>query len=232
MAEKRGGFAYIPGLRTVLSYSTDGGVTYYEVPGIGSMSAPAGERPESDLNAFEGAASIGGEIPITDVTFPVTAYNPHDQSWIDIVDAWKANDAVQFRVQTPAEEALFGPSAAGKTAAIAMNTGIVTFAGQGGHADFTDPLYQRGHAIKIANELYPISSIDVNGNVVVVKVRPYPAANVVAAVYSVVRPQLGMDFGARVKNANSMEIGSDAGSVIGSNLVIKPAGLLPQMSIV
>ena len=230
MAEKRGGLSVVPGLRTTLEVRL--GDDWHEVDGVGSMSYTAGARGEAQVQAFQGSRALLGDIPATSVSFPIIAYLPNDWVWGEIYAGYLVNSNFQWQVTTP-EDNLFpgvkdGVSPAGVTASILAATGVVDLMGEG--ADFGGADIQRNAVIRIAGaDDHTIRSIDVVGEVATASVLPVPAGNVDAGVYSVVLPSIRVGpFSARVRSTNSMEIGSDEGSVLASSLEILPPGSLPR----
>ena len=102
-------------------------------------------------------------------------------------------------------------------------------------AAFAGSDIQRNAVIKVGANNYTIRSIEVHadtGALTKVTVKPGPAVAVGGAdgvLFSVVLPSIRVGpFGARVRETNSMEIGSDEGSVLASSLVILPSGPLPR----
>ena len=229
MAEKRGGLSVVPGLRTILEVQLEG--AWYEVDGVGSMSYTAGARGEAQVQAFQGSRALLGDIPATSVSFPIIAYLPNDWVWGEIYAGYLVNSNFRWQVTTP-EDKLFpsgdtAVSPAGVTVAIEADNGEVTPAGAG--ADFGGADIQRNAVIRIAGANYTIRSIDVDAaGVATASVFPHPDMDV-AGVYSVVLPSIRVGpFSARVRSTNSMEIGSDEGSVLASSLEILPPGTLPR----
>ena len=250
MAEKRGGLSIAQGLRTTVEVQLGG--AWYEVDGVGSMSYTAGQRGEAQVQGFQGNRALLGDIPVTAVTFPITAYMPNDWVWGQIYAAYVANSNLQWRVTTP-EDVLFKTSAGTITAEIstvgvlslpkpadaaasgnaAAITAVSKLNGGSGHANFGGSGIQRNSVIKFGSVKHTIRQIDIDADGKVtaggVIVRPFPSPAQAAGVYSVVLPSIQIGpFDGKVRATNSMEIGSDEGSVLASTLEITPSGLLPR----
>ena len=188
----------------LVEYSKDGAATWYEVPNVASISIAVSERVTQTTASLRTlVATTVKPTDIGDITIPFAAYLPQLAMSQDLDASWKNGTKYQYRITTK-EEAIFTGKVA-DTAAIAMATGIVTFASGTSHFADNDTIAP-GDALKLsgATELYIIDSIDLNADeddiaTDGVKVRPAPAADVAAAQYSVVLPALQLKFTAEVK---------------------------------
>ena len=229
MAEKRGGLTGRTGRRIIVQVSNDGFASAvdptaprgnsFEVPGISNFNIGVGEAPSDTTSAFEGSFTTLGEAPIGDVNFTVVSYIPNHPAWKRIEEARANGDVLTWKIITP-ERSVYGPSAAGVTAAVAA-TGEVTLVGAAG-VDLAAATVQRGMALVLGAAKLTIVSVDVfdaapaNNKMYV----DHDAA-VVAGLYSIVIPSLLWEFVGGVKQSGSTEGGVD--SALGSTLIVTPS---------
>ena len=204
---------------SLCEYSNDGGVNWREMLNVSSLETQIADKETTVVSSLRTQRAYTREpTDIADGTFNISSFLPHTRFAQDMWDSRLNGTSLRFRLTTP-ERNIFGPSAAGNTAAVAQNTGVVTLTGNA-HADFgEDDRIAVGSALKIANKYFTIDSIkvdssgDLDGNDALVVIDPgtykAPAAAQAAAVYSVVTPSLRAQFSGEVKNFGAGTGGRD-----------------------
>lgn len=213
---------YIKLENALCEYSQDS-VEYHEILNVGQVEIGVAERQSESIVTLREVLNIS--LPATDVastTFAIAAFLPHLAMSQDLNVSYQTGDQYGFRITTA--EAVKYAGKAGVTAAIESATGVVTLAGAGPNFA-TSPLIGRGAVLVIGGAAYVIDSIDLTADGTAVaadglKVRPKPDADVVAAQYKVVRPQLRVEFAAEVLRYGAAT-GQRAGAYA-SELVVLP----------
>jgi len=223
--DRRGQLAGTTGAATRVYYN-DGG-TFYELQGIGQMEIGVGQAQSNTYPAFEGSFSNVGAEEIGQVTFEIASYQPNHPSWKWMEAQRAAGNDVQLRAETP-EQVIFTASKKAMIA-IASETGAVTFSGteSGSKAEDLDTV-ARGHVFKIGSNLYTIRSI--SDDATPKFVCEAPAANVVAATYSVLQPILQWRITGGIATSGGATLAQDA--AVTSQLIIQPRSRVPLAQMV
>ena len=204
-----------------LEYSSDNGSSWNEIPGISGYTESGGEAPERDVVAFSGVAKRSGHprVPSIEVN---AVYSPSHPAWKAVRKASLDRDVLKFRLTT-AEEEIFSVNSSGNTVAIAITTGVVTFAGtqQPGASECLSP----GQVIKVGSSKHVIDSINDSGKPVV---KPAPDQAVDAVTnYSIVLPSLRRGpFDATVRLAGNVSLETEGD--LTTSLMLSPRGQLPE----
>ena len=172
-------------LRPEIVEVSDDGSTYWEVPGVGTISKSGGEGSQTQILAINGVGSIAESPGVPTWTISLEAYSPNAKAMQILENAADSQNVVYYRLSTSAEVELKAVKS-GDTVAIAT-TGVCTFA-PANSVDFTAAhLGRLGLRIKVTGNtsLFTISGLTSAGAVTVTDA---PATAVAAATYSVVVP--------------------------------------------
>ena len=165
---------------------SDDGTTYWEVPGVGTISKSGGEGSQTQVLAINGVGSIAESPGVPTWAISLESYAPQSKAVKIVEDAADAQSVIYYRLSTAAEVELRAVNT-GETCAIATS-GVCTFTPTN-HVDFTAAhLGRLGLRIKITgnNSVFIISGLTAAGQVTVTDA---PSTAVAAATYSVVIPR-------------------------------------------
>lgn len=195
-----------------LEVSFDGGQSYRQIFGVYDVSTSGGDaqteqRTPLDVRSYSRSSQRGSQ----DLNF-----NIDNLSWMEgirmVEEKLDSDETFSTRIVRP--EIVLADFAAGSnvTAAIAANSGVVSFAGSGTAPDLFEDPYGIGNGIQIAGKMHIIDNIYTNGSgAEVVNVAPVPANAVAAAPFKLVRP--GCIFGpAEVSGGNLSDVFANSGS--------------------
>ena len=207
-----------------MSVSADAGTTWMVIPGVATVASSPGSTPTEETSAFEGTSQRAGSPPIgtVDVGIPAAAWSlgVMKTMW----EARQSGTLLKFKFETEAKT-IYTAAGDANTAAIAANTGIVTFAGAG-KPDFTQRGdYAIGMVIQIGDKGYPITSINYETPVVKASVA-LSAAVVATKEYKIIVAGLRLGaFNGTITDGLGFSAGVD--EPIGSEMTISPSGQLP-----
>ena len=205
---------------------------WYDLLGASGYNESGGEASTRTVTAFLGAASKVGRRGPQAVNIAVSAYVPTHPAWSLMRDAQDGNHTIRCQLTT--KQDIIFPVGTG-TAAVKAS-GDVDFVGAGDLVpDFdTDDDYAAGLVLRVGTADYTIVDLPSGGVkpgwTSKMKVYPAPAADVAAAVFSVVLPSLRRGpFTARVviTDLSSLEAESD----LTTALTLQPRAILPKWSI-
>ena len=192
------------GTKVEVELTIDGDKAFYEVGGLSNtdLNSPNVQRTLFDLLNGRSLQRTGSAQPGT-LTAQM-ASNLSSPVFTALLDLKNNGETARVRFSTAEAEELFDSVTA--TVAIAMATGVCTFAaGSGGAGELPNfggndaGAYAIGHAIQVGSTLHRIKLIasasnDVNGTVTTLK----PDADVAATVFKIVRPKAVLAFQASV----------------------------------
>lgn len=191
---------------------------YTKVPNIGDIGIDAPSSPVESFKYADGQSSqySGTSDPET-VTLNMS-FNPQTDEYDALVNAETSGDELQFYLQTGKES----PPLFGNTNKFYVDTaGLVGFDATGTKPSFgrsaTNPgKYGKGDCIKANNKYYRMVSLSGTppNEALTVKDNPFVGPTNVetaivqadAIVYTIVKPQLRVDFGATVSQAGSTSV--------------------------
>ena len=195
------------GVGTDVEISFSGDTGYMLIPGAENVDAPTGTAESTTSQNFKQEFQSTGGIPPGQITVAVDPWVSLHPTVQRIYDAADDKSTVWLRWTTPQEE-LLGVDAS-RTAAVAITTGAVTFAGTEGsdvqEARWTEEEFSAGLALRIGGKLYPVASIADDGKLVVVDGETFaaPTQAVAAAQYSIVRPGTRRKAACRIANIST-----------------------------
>ena len=221
------------------------------LPGTSGIAESGGDAPTRETRTFAAVFTHTGNASPPSISISMNAFVPIHPTIRTIIDAHRDNDLVNFRY-TLAGRVVKPSAGAGNTAAIAPNTGLVTFANTGQNAAaagdaITDETFLRedvgpGMALKIDNDYYVISAISDMGKVTVVGpvnrgTNPArepsftaPSAMVAAAAFTVEQPRIRRPgFACRIMNVGNIDAQVD--SDVASTVEVQPISILPQWEV-
>ena len=211
----------------LLEISSDN-ATWWEVPGVGSVSKSGAEGSQTQITAINGVAAISEPPGVPSYTVNLVSYAPQAEALKIVDSAARSQSVVYYRFTTGANRELLAATASATTgafrAAAIATTGVVTFtAGTNAEIpDFiSDPLYSKlGLKITVGNNDYFVSKISGSTAATAVTVTPAPSAAVTAATYSISTPQLRETGSATVYASGNYD--GDQTTAITSSFAMQP----------
>ena len=227
MAASAGTIAAISSEQATLEYSTDGGTTWNDIPGVAGYEESGGEKPTRDVIPFAGGvAKRVGRPRVPGIESSLIA-TPSHAAYTTLRTAFYDKTILSFRLTTQ-ELSLFS---GGGTVAI-TTAGLVTFtAGASGELPGVDNnTLGPGAVIKLSTgDNYVIEFIDPTTNAVTVA--PAPTSAESGETYSLVVPaQRRGPFQAEVVNIETYSLAVEAELTV--NFMIQPLSSLPAWEIV
>lgn len=214
--DRQGALAGTTGSRCRVFYQD--GSKQYEIPGVGSVDFAPSTRASTTYSAFEGAFSTTGALEIGAVTFEIASFLPNHRAWKYLDERFSNNNNVQLRVETNANSVFNSGTA---TAAVAQNTGLVTFAPTNTVDLMSD--VARGQQMVIGTDRFTIEAIS-DETVPKFYVTP-PASGVSAGTFSVETPILRWLITGKLSSHGGASIAEDAAN--SSQIVVQPSGRVP-----
>ena len=121
MAELRGNLFVPQGSRSRVEVQSEG--VYYEVPGVESVSYDAGTRESTTISALEGDATSLGSPSIEPVSLTLSAYAATHPVFAQMQTAFDNLSTLNFRITTPATQAISLAGAGTQQAQLVARTG-------------------------------------------------------------------------------------------------------------
>ena len=206
-----GNIFVVPGPGSQLQFSCDGGATWIKVSNQGDYNAAGGEPPTAEAATKEGVGIVVGHSRIPSIAVSIPALQPHRNYWKQLQKADRQRTLLLFRYTTKGG-ALEG-GAADKMVAIAKDTGLATFSGDGIKKGYLlSGLFAEGHSLEVGGKTYVIDRIPgkaeadaETGKTAIVL--PAPAAAVAAAAnFKINEPFLQQtQFAGRVSGTSAFE---------------------------
>ena len=207
---------------TILEVSDDGS-TYWEVPGVGTLSKSGGEGSQTQVLAINGVGSIAETPGVPTWTVSMEAYAPMAKAVQIIEGSADTQDVIYYRIST-ADEVELKEVKSGDTVAIATS-GVCTFA-PSNSVDFSAAhLGRLGLRIKVTGNtaVFVISGLTDAGQVTVTDA---PTTAVAAATYSVVIPKTRESGTGTISAAGNYDGGPGAALTGGFTIVPDARNLL------
>ena len=104
------------------------GSGWWRLPGAGSWTESGGEAPTRDVVAFEAIAQVTGQARAATIALETVSYLARHRAYRAVRKAWQDGSNIQLRLTTPGVLYLSADGLGVATAAVAKDTGIVTFA--------------------------------------------------------------------------------------------------------
>lgn len=214
--DRQGSLAGTTGARCRVYYQDS--ANWFEIPGIGSVDFAPSTRTATTYSAFEGAFQVTGGLEIGTVTMEVASFLPNHRSWVYLDAQFNENNNVQLRVETNANNVFNSGTA---TAAIAKDTGLVTFAPTN-TVDLMDSV-ARGMQLVIGTGRHTIEAIS-DETVPKFYATP-PTENVSAGTFSVETPILRWLITGKLSSHGGSSISEDTANT--SQIIVAPNSRVP-----
>ena len=220
-------FQFIDSEDLLIEASFDGGGTGLEITGPTSYAESGGDATTRQITTLRGNRQRSGKPGVPTVVIECIPA-PHMRVFRMLKKFANDGKAAQFRVSSKSSEAILAVSSGDETAAVAKDTGAVTFAGDNPSLDNVAP----GDILSIGNVKFIIDSFTDATDMVVTKTDGVlPDAATVAGAYKVDSPRIQRPwYPARITNPPDL-LSAAVDSEVSLTLNLAPTGNLPDVVI-
>ena len=203
----------------------DDGGTFIDIPGLlGDEQPSGGEREGRSTNSDAGnPTGHSGSLSAPQLEFTAYAVVGH-RAYVVLENALRSGDAIRFQELT-AEQPLVAMTSGSRNAAIAANTGVVTFSGE---RPSVEQDLRNGAALRIGSNDYRISTV--NPSTGATTVNPAPTSAVAAANYSIRIPSWMREWSAKVLACPTVNGGFSQGGEMQGPLRLQLRGMFPEFA--
>ena len=220
-------FQFIDSDDMLIEASFDGGSSWGEITGPTSYTESGGDATSRQISTLRGNRQRSGKPGIPTVAIECIPA-PHLRVFRKIKEFAFASKSVQFRATSKASEDIVAKTSGGDTAAVAANTGAVTFAGTSPSLDNVAP----GDILVIGNAKFIIDSFTDADDMKVTDLEgEFKSGVTAAAAYSIQTPQIRRPaYPARVTNPPDL-LAVAIDSEVSLTLNLAPTGNLPDVDV-